>query len=155
MNEREIDEIDNEEYMLNEMYTGPSQTTEMYTVENNNCKGKNGLILFLVFTTLLFSGLFTYYLFVSKKCKEKPTEIDFDKLIDNQEFTQWLNATPKKGPQYGSNFKRIDNDLNFQKHLAAFSRGTTNTISHKSEDYDGNHFAEPDANYNFNLNNKI
>ena len=91
MNEREIDEIDNEEYMLNEMYTGPSQTTEMYTVENNNSKGKNGLILFLIFTTLLFGGLFTYYFFVSTKCKETTKEeINFDKLTSSPAFEQWL-----------------------------------------------------------------
>ena len=116
MNEREIDEIDNEEYMLNEMYIGPSQTTEMYTVENNNSKGKNGWILFLIFTTLLFGGLFTYYLFVSKKCKEKPTnnnKINFDELIKKNEFKQWLLYG--KRDQYGNNnFDKIlwilDND---------------------------------------------
>ena len=72
MNEREIDEIDNEEYRLNEIYTGPSETTEMYTVpvENNYCKSKNGWIIFLLFTTLLFGGLFIYYFFVRTKCKE-------------------------------------------------------------------------------------
>jgi flagellar basal body-associated protein FliL len=126
MNEREIDEIDNEEYMLNEMYSGPSQTTEMYTVENNNSKGKNGLIIFLIFTTLLFGGLFTYYFFVSTKCKETTKEeINFDKLTSSPAFEQWLNAKPKKG-HYGNNFKRIEHNLNFQNNLADFLGSTIN-----------------------------
>ena len=113
MNEREIDEIDNEEYMLNEMYTGPSETTEMYTVpvENNYCKSKNGWIIFLIFTTLLFCGLFTYYFFVSSKCKEKPTDnnkINFDKLTNTDEFKHWLLY--ENTDRYGNkNLKKITN----------------------------------------------
>ena len=111
MNEREIDEIDNEEYRLNEMYTGPSETTEMYTVpvENNYCKSKNGWILFLIFTTLLFCGLFIYY-FVSKKCKETSTEkeINFDKLTNTDEFKHWLLFG--NSDRYGNrNLKKITN----------------------------------------------
>lgn len=146
MNEREIDEIDNEEYMLNEMYIGPSQTTEMYTVENNNSKGKNGWILFLIFTTLLFGGLFTYYLFVSKKCKETTKkEINFDDWINRDDFKKWLSMNNKN---YGSNFKEIQHNLKFGKNLSDFA-GNTGRIVTPSYKPGLNEFtlAEPNSNY--------
>ena len=152
MNEREIDEIDNEEYMLNEMYTGPSQTTEMYTVENNNSKSKNGWIIFLIFTTLLFGGLFTYYFFVSSKCKEKPTDnnkINFDKLTNTDEFKHWLLFG--NSDRYGNrNLKKITNMTqgiieNSKKNLqdAKFSA----TITDYEPGLNENTVAEPGANY--------
>lgn len=154
MNEREIDEIDNEEYMLNEMYTGPSQTTEMYTVENNNSKGKNGWILFLIFTTLLFGGLFTYYLFVSKKCKEKPTDnnkINFDKLTNTDEFRHWL-LYGNRDRYRNKNFEKIlwilDNDQYLRRSKTKLQDAK---LSQAVTGYEprGNHFAQPGEDFGF------
>jgi hypothetical protein len=114
MNEREIDEIDNE-LMLTEMYTGPSQTTEMYTVpvENNNCKSKNGLIFFLVLCTLFFFGLFIYY-FVSLKLKEKKdvqSGVTMKNLqIENNNLNKYVSQMSKKLQENEKRFIKI-NDI--------------------------------------------
>lgn len=153
MNEREIDEIDNEEYMLNEMYTGP--TTEMYTVpiENNNCKGKNGWIIFLLLTTSIFFGLFINYLLVSTKCKEKPTnnnKINFDELTSSPEFEKWL--LHGKGNWRNRRFDKISRIFDHSNYVSE------NNTKSKDAQYStaitgyeprGNHFAQPGDDFGF------